>query len=307
MRPPGGSFATRSRCEDPEGPASCQPDLPLARPRRLRPSSSEEGSALENDVYLGLDGRAALVMAGGSGVGKAIAIWLARAGCDVAIADVDGEAAESVAEELRAHDYTAIAVTAGVATEEQVEAMVGAVLEQFDALEVAVNDVAAMTVRQARAGMEAKREERRATGERTSWCCRAEARAMAVRGQGGVLLNVYLEDPARSSGEGREAGGRSIESLTRTLAIEHAAAGVRVNALMGPAHAASALAAGARRERLRHAVPLGRLVEPDDLGRAAVFLVSDLSRSVTGQILRVEAGGDLMPRDPGRTPGSRRP
>ena len=125
---------------------------------------------------------------------------------------------------------------------------------------------------------------------------------MAVRAQGGVVLNLYLEDPGRS-GDGREGGGRSVEAVTRSFAIEHAAAGVRVNALVGPAYAASAPAAGSRRERLRHALPLGRVVEPDDLGRAAVFLVSDLARSVTGQILRVEAGADLIPRDPGRSPG----
>lgn len=241
-------------------------------------------------------------MAGGSGVGKAIAMWLARAGCDVAIADVDGDAAEAVAGELRTHDYTAIAVAAGVATEEEVEAMIAAVLGQFDALDIAVNDVAAMTVRASRPAVEAKREERRATGERTAWCCRAEARAMAAREQGGVVLNVFLEEAGRTA-DGREHGGRNVESLTRGLAVEHATAGVRVNALVGPSYIAGASPAGPRRDRLRHSLPLGRLVEPDDLGRAAVFLVSDLARSVTGQILRVEAGGDLVPRDSGRAPG----
>ena len=121
--------------------------------RRVRPNGCDERAArvsyelrrnraLEKDVYLGLDGRAALVTAGARGAGRAIAIWLARAGCDVAIVDVDGAAAESLAEELRGHDYTAIAVAAEPRSESDVEAMVASVVEQFDALDVAVNDVA---------------------------------------------------------------------------------------------------------------------------------------------------------------------
>lgn len=94
---------------------------------------------LEKDVYLGLDGRAALVTAGASPAGRAVAQWLARAGCDVAVADADGAAAERVAEELREHDFTAIAVHAATTTPAAIEAMVAEVLARFDALDVAVN------------------------------------------------------------------------------------------------------------------------------------------------------------------------
>jgi 3-oxoacyl-[acyl-carrier protein] reductase len=241
---------------------------------------------VEQGVYLGLDGRAALVTGAGAGVGRAVAFWLARAGCDVAIVDLSRDAAEGVADELRELDYTAIAVAADLRSDRGVEAMVAEVVDKFDSLDVAVNCPAPPAGRPGRAGAH--------DGERSSdlaravmaSCCRAEAAAMRATGEGGALVNVawgWSEEGLRGA-----EGTHGIDDLTRTLAADLGPSGVRVNAIL----AIISTRADARRavapERPRTGA-LERAVPAEDIGRVAVFLASNLSRKVSGQTLRVEA------------------
>lgn len=249
------------------------------------------GSNLETDVYLGLDGRAALVTAGASTAGQAVARWLARAGCDVAVVDADGAAAERVAEDLRALDFTAIAVAAAGTSDSAIDTMVERVIAQFDALDVAVN-LPPWT--EGSAGREARFPGRTAAAalERLRICCLAEARAIAAGGEGGVVLNL---DPAALSTAPRAAAPEEdVVRITRALALELADRAIRVNAVLGPSGLGSGPAA-AERAGLASQSPLGRAIDADDLARGVVFLASDLARGVTGQILRVDGGWSLGP------------
>ncbi len=232
---------------------------------------------MAKEIYLGLEGIATLVLGAGMGVGRAIALWLARAGCDVAVVDVDAAAAERVAEEIRDEDGTAIVVPAGAVDGAAARSVVGAVAADLGALDLAVNVAPAPVpggVVRGRAG----------AGVWPPWC-RAEAAEMVARAQGGALLNVAFEaDPAPGAG-----GPGAAARLTRRLARELAPHGIRVNAIVAPASSAA----------LRPAAgggPIGGGVEAGDVARAAVFLASDLARRISGQVLRVDAGAGLRPR-----------
>jgi 3-oxoacyl-[acyl-carrier protein] reductase len=260
---------------------------------------------VEKEVYLGLDGRAALVTVAGSGAGKAIAFWLARAGCDVAVVDPSGDAAEGVAEELRELDFTAIAVAADLRTERDADAMVRDVVAQFDSLDVAVNCLSRPPERGRGGAPEHGRALDAELAVMTA-CCRTEARAMAEPNGGGALVNVvWGRDAERSDGSEGDDGtlASAVERLTQTLAVELAPAGVRVNAIHAILGAApeAGKAPAARADRTRTAGVRARAVPAEDLGRVAVFLASDLSRGVTGQVLRV-----VSPDGPPTRAGRRR-
>ena len=243
---------------------------------------------METNVYLGLDGRAALVTGGASAVGQAVVRWLARAGCDVAVVDADGAAAERVAEDLRALDFTAIAVAAVGTSDDAIEAMVETVIAQFDALDVAVN---LLPWTEGPAGREGRSHGRAGAAalERLRTCCLVEARAIAAGGEGGVVLNIHPAAVAAAQRAG--ARGDDVAHLTRELALELADRAIRVNAVLGPSSLGSGPAAPERAGSSPS--PLGRPIDADDLARGAVLLASDLARGVTGQILRIDGGLSL--------------
>jgi 2-hydroxycyclohexanecarboxyl-CoA dehydrogenase len=262
---------------------------------------------VEKEVYLGLDGRAALVTGAGSGAGRAIALWLARAGCDVAIVDAAGDAAERVAEELRREDFTAIAVAADLGSEPAAEAMVAAVVAQFDSLDVAVNCLARPAPR---SGRSADAPDRASNLALLGWCCRAEARAMGDHEPGGTVVNVVLHSSEAGTAAGPGDAAVEIGEFTRKLAIELAPVAVRVNSIIGavtPTRDGGRGGPATRPDRQRTAPSPAGAVPAEELGRVAVFLASDLARGVTGQILRVTAeaaaGGNRLRGSDGRPRG----
>lgn len=263
-------------------------------------------------IDLGLDGKRALVTGAGAGAGRAIAIWLARAGCKVAAVDIDAATAEETVGSIRADGGTAIALTANVRVESEVVAMVERVVRELGGLDIAVNNVGMMAGRHARPFLEIEAEEFRDVVEQNlitaALCCRAEARAMIAQGQGGAIVNVSSGESQRPSPELSHYGAAkaAVNHLTRTLALELGAHGIRVNAmapgtmLTGPVRAALN---DAQVEALRQSIPLQRMTEPDDLARTALYLVSDLARDVTGQFVLADGGADLARARTGRSRG----
>jgi NAD(P)-dependent dehydrogenase (short-subunit alcohol dehydrogenase family) len=254
-------------------------------------------------VDLGLGGCRALVTGAGAGIGRAVAVWLARAGADVAIVDLSEPAAAASAALVRAEGRTAAAVIADVRVETDVGRMVREAEQALGGLDVAVNNVGMLAGRHARPFLETDGGDVRAIVEQnliaTALCCRAEAAAMVARGRGGTIVNVSSGESLRPSPALAAYGAAkaAINHLTRTLALELAPHGIRVNAMAPGTTLTETVRAGLDDDRLaalRAAIPLGRLTEPDDLGRLAVFLASDLARNVTGQLVLADGGADLF-------------
>jgi NAD(P)-dependent dehydrogenase (short-subunit alcohol dehydrogenase family) len=260
-------------------------------------------------IDLGLEGKRALVTGAGIGIGRGIASWLARAGCDVALADKDAASLdEAVAEVIGAGTgIRAIGLEADLRRPDAVRGLVTRVVDELGGLEVAVNNVGSLVGRSPDLFVDLDDEALRDIVEQnlfvTMWSCHAEARAMIDAGIEGVIVNVSSGETSRAAVRMAPYGAAkaAINHLTETLAVELAPHGIRVLAV-APGTTLTPVVKAALSdetvERLVAAHPLGRLGEPDDLGRLVVALASDLGRSVTGQLVFGDNGAQLARNRP---------
>jgi NAD(P)-dependent dehydrogenase (short-subunit alcohol dehydrogenase family) len=258
-------------------------------------------------IDLGLDGKRALVTGAGVGIGRGIARWLARAGCDVVLADRDaGTLAEAVAE-VAGEDTTVVGVEADLRRPDAVRDLVDRTVAALGGLDVAVNNVGSLAGRSPARFLELDDDALRDVVEQnlfvTMWSCHAEARAMVAAATRGVIVNVSSGETTRAAVRMAHYGAAKagINHLTETLAVELAEYGIRVLAVAPGTTLTPVVRAALSDETVEQLVaahPLGRLGEPDDLGRLVVALASDLGRSVTGQLVFGDNGAQLARNRP---------
>ena len=258
-----------------------------------------------------LQGRCAIVTGAARGFGAAIARRLAEAGATVTVADINEEAARSTADRLGAETgSTCLGHRVDVSDESSVSALFDAVESRVGPVDVLVNNAGVFSNYLA---TEMPRDEFarimdvNVTGG--FLCARAAARSMRPRGAG-VIVNVASVDAEAPSAEGLAhytTSKHAIAGLTRSLAMELAPHGIRVNAVCpGAAMTEGAIelvTAGAPQgidleaqwAGIVDRTPLGRLCRPDDVGRAALFLASDMAEFITGALLAVDGGILIQP------------
>ena len=267
----------------------------MARPRRVKPRHPVSGP-------VALAGRVALVTGSARGIGRAIALALAREGADVVCAD--RVSAEDTASAVRALGRRALAVRADIGRAADVRRMIAETTRRLGGLDILVNN----------AGI-AHRDSLPRTSERT-WdrvvgvvlkgtflCCQAAAPLMRRRG-GGKIVNVSSVSgliggvPSKRPRAGSRGGGRSgpayaaakggVIALTKWLAKDLGADGIYVNTV-APGGVESALTRGFQ-YKTKH-FPVARIGQPADVAEAVVYLASDASNYVTGQVLILDGGG----------------
>ena len=246
------------------------------------------------------DGKTVIVTGGGGGIGGATCRRFASEGAQVAVFDMNLEAAEKVAADIRATGGRATAFACNITDRAQVDAAVAAVEAQLGPIAVLVNnagwDVFKPFVKTVPAEW-AKLIDINLTG--ALHMLHAVLPGMAAR-QYGRIVNV-ASDAARggSSGEAVYAACKGgLVALSKTLAREHARQSITVNVVCpGPTDTAllAGVAEGARDpakliEAFRSAIPLGRLGQGEDLASAIAFFGSDDAGFVTGQVLSVSGG-----------------
>jgi NAD(P)-dependent dehydrogenase (short-subunit alcohol dehydrogenase family) len=239
------------------------------------------------------------VTGGGRGLGKAIAEHFLKHGADVLLADIDLETATASAETMRQKQPDRRVEVFQVNTKKQAEcfAMADYVVEKFGRLDVQVNCAGIVSQR---ASLEVTEEDwNNLIGINLSgvfFSCQAAGRVMKDRGGGAIInlssIGAEAALPKRASYSSAKAG---ITLMTRTLAIEWAEYGIRVNAI-GPAWVATDLLKISIERgvvdlgRLENAIPLGRIATVEDVAEAALFLASDKAGFITGQTLMVDGG-----------------
>ncbi|HEY8475631.1 MAG TPA: glucose 1-dehydrogenase [Chloroflexota bacterium] len=239
----------------------------------------------------------AIVTGAGQGIGRAIALALARHGAHVVVADVNVETARQVADEVRHLERRALALQVDVTVKASVEEMVRATLDEFGRLDVMVANAGITHIAPSVEFREEDWDRVIAVDLKGVFlCCQAAGRVMVEQRRGCIVSTASMMGmmglPGRPPYTAAKAG---VINLTRTLACEWAPFGVRVNAV-APGYVRTEMVqryvegGRIRKEDLERRTPLGRLAEPDEIGKAVVFLASDLASYVTGHTLLVDGG-----------------
>lgn len=256
-------------------------------------------TALSRDAIL-LTDKVAVVTGGGAGIGRGIVLGLAEFGADVAIVDINREAAEPVAELVRAKGRRALVIVADVMDRDAGRAAIATTVAELGAVDILVNNAGGtrpiklldITDKQADRQIDLNLKSLVATTQ-------AAAKAMVARAAGGAIINI-------ASIEGfRAAPGYSVYSackagmlnFTRTLSLELAEHGIRVNAIApdlvpteNMVRFAPGLVAPEGRAAIARYIPLRRPGNFDDCAGAAVFLASAMASYITGVTLNVDGG-----------------
>jgi 3-oxoacyl-[acyl-carrier protein] reductase len=253
---------------------------------------------------LELAGKVALVTGAAQGIGKAVALLLARHGADIAVSDVNLEKAEETVREIQAIGRRSMAIRSDVSRLDDVERMVQTILEQMGKIDILVNN----------AGISPKRQGQKvpvvemdpAEWERvisinlggTFLCSRAVLPGMIQRKYGKIIniSSVAGKTGGFAGGAHYASSKAGILGLTKAIAREVAQYGINVNAVI-PSRIESAMGYSIPEAKLKERlsqIPLGRFGTPNDVAEAVIFLAGDQTSGwVTGATLNV-SGGALM-------------
>lgn len=240
--------------------------------------------------------RRVLVTGGGRGLGRAIALAAAREGAAVGLVGRTEQALRQTAEEARTSEVAAAAEAADVADASAVEAAVASLSEQLGGLDGLVT-AAAVDCAWAPTGEMDLGEWDRTIAVNLSgafYCCRFALPHLAAAGSGAIVnISSVAGERAWPDDVAYNASKAGVELLTRTIAVEYAAQGVRANCLAPgviDAGMTDDLPDGDERERLRRLHPAGRFGTAEEVAEAAVWLLSDAASFTTGTTLRVDGG-----------------
>ena len=246
------------------------------------------------------DGKTVIVTVGGGGIGGATCRRFASEGAKVAVFDMNLEAAEKVAADIRANRGQAAAFACNITDRAQVDAAVAATQTQLGPIAVLVNNAGWDVFKPFTKTVPAEWDKLIAINLTGALHMHHAVLPGMVERKAGRIVNV-ASDAARggSSGEAVYAACKGgLVALSKTLAREHARQGITVNVVCpGPTDTAllAGVAEGARDpakliEAFKSAIPLGRLGQPDDLASTIAFFGSDDASFITGQVISVSGG-----------------
>jgi NAD(P)-dependent dehydrogenase (short-subunit alcohol dehydrogenase family) len=246
-----------------------------------------------------LTGRVALVTGAARGIGREVAYTLARAGADVAVLDLEQGSIDETVAEVQRLGRRAAGFVADVSVPAQVDNAVGGVVDRLGPIDILAN--VAGIARNAAAELTTDEEWRRVVEVNLSgtyWCCRIVGRGMLERGAGAIVNIASMSGHVANWPQPQAAYNASkagVILLTRSLASEWAARGVRVNSV-SPGYIATEMTQAGMHDfpewgRAWLAMtPMGRLGTPADVANAVWYLVSDAAAFATGTDLIVDGG-----------------
>jgi len=243
---------------------------------------------------LKLKGRVALITGAAQGIGKSVALLLAQNGADIVVSDINLEKAEETAKEIESIGSKAIAIKVDVANLKDVERMVESILEKFGKIDILVNN----------AGITRDKLILRMTEE--DWdavlnvnlkgtfnCTKAVVRHMAKQRSGKIVSIASVVGEMGNAGQVNYSASKAgVIGLTKTIAREFAQRRINVNAI-APGYIETPMTEVLPekvKEELKRLIPMERLGKPEDVAEAVLFLVSEDSNYITGQVLNVNGG-----------------
>jgi len=247
-----------------------------------------------------VSGKVVLVTGAQEGIGRAMALEFAAAGGDVAINWLDNAgAAEEIAEKIRSGGRRALTVQADVGRIAEAQTMVGQTVRELGPIDILVNNAGVFPRVPFLEMTESDWDHVLDVNLKgTFFCAQAAAKEMVAAGRAGSIINLTSGAAYRGSPRGTHycASKGGVLSLTRQMALELAPHRIRVNAIAPGLTDTAQPRYGMSEEELAAAgrtIPLGRVAQPAEIARAAVFLASDDAGFITGHTLHVNGGNYL--------------
>jgi len=241
-----------------------------------------------------LKDKAAIVTGGGRGIGKEIAMVLAREGCNLALCDVNPEVLASTQKEIEGLGRQCLTGIVDVTKSDQVESFIQKTLDKFQKIDILVNNAGitkdTLLVRMSEQDWDA------VLGVNLKGafnCTKAAAKVMMKQRDGRIVNMASIIGLIGNAGQANYAASKGgLIAFTKTVAKELASRNVRVNAI-APGFIQTDMTAklpdNVKNEMLKH-VPMGKMGTVRDVANLALFLVSDDSSYITGQVITVDGG-----------------
>lgn len=257
--------------------------------------------------YDDIDGKTVIVTGGGAGMGRESALLFAEHGANVAVADIDVDAADDTCTVVEDRDYSgdATSIQVDVTEERAVEEMIAATVETFGGLDVLFNNVG--IVHQAipieELDEETWDEIQEVNVKSAYFGAKHVVPHLRENGGGDIIQNASISaNQPRPGTHAYSASKGAMIALTKALAVELAEDDIRVNAISSTASQTSLLddlvdeggESYVDTDQIVASIPLGRLVDPKEVAHAAVYLASDVTRDITGIDLAIDGGRSIF-------------
>ncbi len=243
---------------------------------------------------MSLTGKTALVTGAAQGIGREIALALAADGADVAICDVNLDAAQQTAGEIEARGRKSLAVKANVASSADVTAMLDQVVAKFSRIDILVNN-AGIT----RDGLILRMKDEDwdlvlSINLKGAFLCTKAALKFMTKQRGGTVINIAsIVGAMGNAGQANYVASKAgLIGLTKTIAREYANRGITANAV-APGFIETAMTQALPenvRQELAKQIPMGKLGTPADVANAVRFLASPWASYISGQVIHVNGG-----------------
>jgi 3-oxoacyl-[acyl-carrier protein] reductase len=250
----------------------------------------------QGEENMKLEGKVALITGAGSGIGQAIALLFAKEGADIAVNDINLPAAEKTVAAVKKLGRKAIAVKADVSQEKPVADMVARTIKELGGVHILVNNAGYSAGGPAiDTGMEIWDPMVAVVLRGTYMCSQRAAQWMAKNG-GGKIVNISSAAGIKAAHNmsAYAAAKAGVINLTGALASEWGPLNIYVNCIapgmINTPMTQSTIAHTVTPEKIKEFIPLGRMAEPEEVAKAALFLASDDASFITGVTLPVDGG-----------------
>lgn len=243
---------------------------------------------------MNLNGKVALVTGAGQGIGKVIAIKLAKNGASVVLNDLNRETLNAVAKEIESNGGKALPLEANVVNMEDVQDMVDKIVQELDGIHILVNN--AGITRDAlllRMSVDDWDSVLNVNLKGVFNCTKSAIKYMSKQKEGNIISIASIVGVMGNAGQANYAASKAgVIGFTKTVAKEYAKRGIKANAI-APGFIATAMTdelSDEVKEEMMKQIPMGKLGTPEDVADAVLFLASDASSYITGQVININGG-----------------
>jgi 3-oxoacyl-[acyl-carrier protein] reductase len=241
-----------------------------------------------------LKDRVAIITGGGQGIGREIALTLSKEGADIVIVDLNLESADQVGEEIKKRGREAFPLKVDVANSEEVGEMVKEVLDKFKKIDILVNNAGITRDSLLLRMKEEDWDDVLGVNLKGVFLCTQRVAAQMLKQKKGKIVNIAsIIGMVGNIGQANYSASKGgVIALTKTMAKELAPRNINVNAV-APGFITTVMTEripGKIKEKFLDLIPLNRWGSPQEVAELVLFLVSEKSNYITGQVIRIDGG-----------------